>query len=247
MIVFSERASASPKRGYGLAKAGRSIPVVCMLWEHKDRVRFSAPRHDNVCIAFYVIGDRDQRNGVFNPDSDRRGTTGLPDRGGLCHGLNQQIQQNFHHPERHFGTACLRRDFCHRRALGNRGECFLLGCSDKNFDRVCFSGIFIFHLPPMAGDPRLVFLVPDVGVYNLAHGDYNNLKRGNLNEQSFFPYSKSGSRDNLPLDRSTHHQRAGSLGGVYRALGGQASAGFPGRSDAGDGDSGYCHRVPLAY
>ena len=32
----------------------------------------------------------------------------------------------------------------------------------------------------MAGDPRLVFLVPDVGVYNLADGNYNNSKRGNI-------------------------------------------------------------------
>ncbi len=44
---MKHRASASPKRGYGLAKTGSSIPVVRALRVRKDRVRFPAPRHMN--------------------------------------------------------------------------------------------------------------------------------------------------------------------------------------------------------
>src|SRR3989338_7047069 len=62
-----------------LAKAGRSIPVVQVLWEHLDWVQFPAARHDFVCFTFYPGFNWDKRDRLSYSQAHCRGKTRLPD------------------------------------------------------------------------------------------------------------------------------------------------------------------------
>ena len=42
----------------------------------------------------------------------------------------------------------------------------------KSFSKYCFDNVYGFYFFAVEGDTSLVFLVFDVGIYNLADGDY---------------------------------------------------------------------------
>jgi len=76
------------------------------------------------------------------------------------------------------GIDCLHFNLSVVRFLGDRSSAFAsVEFILQNSRRFCFYNVFGFHLFTMASDTRVVFLVPNVGVYNLVDGNYNIAKQ----------------------------------------------------------------------